>query len=102
MKRLAQQLKDEHKLTIERDLFNILDLAAVQQQSKRGKCDNNIDNSTCKFTIAAQLPHLISTIGLSNTHVVKSKLTAMHQKGRRVPINLQPRVTIELDGLQKK
>ena len=30
------------------------------------------------------------------------KFTAKHQKGRLVPINLQPRVTVELDRLQKK
>ena len=30
------------------------------------------------------------------------KFTAKHQKGRRVPINLHPKVTIELDFLQKE
>ena len=48
----------------------------------------------------------MSRTGLSKTHVAKSKFhqrfTAKHQKGPRVPINLQPRVTVELDILQKK
>ena len=57
-------------------------------------------------TIASQFPHLVSRIGLSNTHVANSKFqqkfTAKHQKGRRAPINLQPRVTVGKDRLQKE
>ena len=70
------------------------------------KCVNNINSSTCKIkeTIATQFPHLVSRIGLSKTHVAKSKFqqkfTAEHQKGRCVPINLQPRVSVELERLQ--
>ena len=93
-------VEDGHKIIIGRDLFNSPGLAVVQQQAKSGKCVNNINNSTCK--IAAQVPHLVSRIGLSKTHVAKSKFhqnfTVKHQKGRRV--NLQPRVTTELDCLQ--
>ena len=81
----------------------------VQQQSKSGKFDlKNIDYSTCKIkeTIASQFPHLVSNIGLSKTPVAQSKVhlnfTAKHQKGRRGLINLQPRVTVELDQLQKE
>ena len=50
-----------HKLVIERDLFNSLGLAVVQQNAKKGKCVNTIDNSTCKVneTIASQFPHLV-------------------------------------------
>ena len=78
----------------------------VQQQPENGKCVNIINSSTCetKETIATQFPHLVSRIGLSKTHVAKSKFhqkfTAKHQKGRRVPINLQPRVSAELERLQ--
>ena len=92
-----------HKIIIGRDLFTSLGLAVVQQQQPdNGKCVNNINNSTCKIkeTIAVQFPHLVSRIGLSKTHVAKSKFhqmfTAKHQKGQSVPINLQPRVTAEL------
>ena len=92
---------DGHKNIIGRDLFTTLGLAVVQQQPETGKCVYNINNSTCKIqeTIATQFPYLVSRIGLSKTHVAKSKFhlkcTAKHQKGRRVPINLQPRVSVE-------
>ena len=99
--------EDGHKNIIGRDLFETLGLAVVQQQPKNGKCANNLLNSsTCKIkeTIATQFPHLVSSIGLSKTHVARSKFhqkfTAKHQKGRRVPINLQPRVSAELERLQ--
>ena len=101
-------VEDGHKLIIGRDLFNSLGLAVIRQQAKNGKCVNNIDNSTCKIkeTIASQFPYLLSRIGLSKTHVAKSKFyqkfTAKHQKSRLVAINLKPRVTIELDELQKE
>ena len=99
-----------HKIIIERDLFTSLGLAIFQQQQQpeSGKFVNNTNNSTCKNkdTIAAQFPHLVSKIGLSKTHVTKSKIdqkfTAKHQKGRRIPINLQPMVTAELDRLQNE
>ena len=97
---------DGHKNIIGRDLFATLGLAVVQQQPETGKCVYNINNSVCKIkeTIATQFPHLVSRIGLSKTHVAKSKFhqkfTAKHQKGRRVPINLQPRVSEELERLQ--
>ena len=101
-------LEDEHKLIIGGDLFNNLGLAVVQQQAKSGKGVNNINTPACKITetIASQFPHLVSTIDFSKTQVAKSKFrqkfTAKHQKGRRVPINLPPRITAELDRLQKE
>ena len=97
---------DGHKNIIGRDLFGTLGLAVVQQKPETVKCVYNINNSTCKIkeTIATQFPHLVSRIGISKTHVAKSKFhqksTAKHQKGRRVPINLQPRVSDELERLQ--
>ena len=99
-------VEDGHRNIIGRDLFTTLGLAVVQQQPDNGKCVNNINTSTCKIkeTIATQFPHLLSKIGLSKTHVAKSKFqqkfTAKHQKGHRVPINLQPRVSPELEKLQ--
>ena len=102
-------LDNGHKIIIGRELFPSLGLAVVQQhQSENGKCVNNINNSACKIkeTIAAQFSHLVSRIGLSKTYVAKSnfhqKFTAKHQKGRRVPIILQPRVTAELERLQNE
>ena len=98
-------VEDGHQLIIGRDLFNSIGLA-VDQQAKSGKCVNNII-SACKIreTIHSQFPPLVSRIGLSKTYVAKSKLqkfTAKHPKFRCVPINLQLRVTAELDHLQKE
>ena len=101
-------VEDGHKIFIGRDLFTSLGLAVVtqQQQPDNGKCVNNINISTCKIKekIAAHFPHLVSRIGLSKSHVAISKFhqnfTAKHQKIRRVPINLLPRVTAELERLQ--
>ena len=61
------------------DLFSSLCLAVVQEQVKRDKCNDHIDNSICKVkeTIASQFPHLVLKIDLSKTHLVKSKF---HQK----------------------
>ena len=108
-KAILTVVEDGHKIIIGRDLFPGLGLAVVQQhQSDTGKCVNNINNFACKIkeTIAGQFPHLVSRIGLSKTHIAKSKFhqkfTAKHQKGRRVPINLQPRVTADLERLQNE
>ena len=108
-KAILTVVEEGHKIIIGRDLFPSFGLAVVQQhQSETGKCVNNINNFACKIkeTIAAKLPHLVSRIGLSKTHVAKSKshqqFTAKHQKGRRVPINLQTRVTAELERLQNE
>ena len=101
-------VEDGHKLIIGRDVFNSLELAVVQQQTKRSKCNNNIAKSTCKIkqTIASHFPHLVSRIGLSKTRLVKpkfhQKFTAKLQKSRRVQFNLQSRVTVELDRFQKE
>ena len=102
-------VEDGHKIIIGRDLFTSLGLAVVQkQQPDNGKFVNNINNSTCKIkeTISAQFPHLVSRIAHSTTHVAKSKFhqkfTSKHQKGRRVSINLQQRVTAELERLQNE
>ena len=89
-------VEDGHKFIIGRDLFTSLGLAVVQQQqTDNGKCVNNINNSTCKNKekIMAQIPHLVSRIGLSKTHVAKSKFhqkfTAKHQK-RSARFNKSP------------
>ena len=97
-------VEDGRKIIIGSDLFTSLGLAVVQQQPDNGRCVNNINNSTCKIreTIVVQFPSLVPRIGLSKTHVAKSefhqKFSAKHQKGRRVQINLPPRVTAELEN----
>ena len=102
-------VEDGHKIIIVREFFTSPGLAVVQQQQpKNGKCVNDINNFTCniKETIAVQFLHFSYRIGFSETHVAKSKFhqkfSAKHQKGRRVPINLQPRVTAELERLQRE
>ena len=53
-----------------------------------------------------QFPQLITRIGRSKIHIVKSKFhrnfQPKHQKGRRVPINLQERVNNEIKKLLKE
>ena len=76
--------------------------------SKKGKCVNNFDYSTCKLiqAITSQFPDLVFRVGSSTTQVAKSKFlqkfTAMHQKSRLVSFNLQLTVFAELDQLQKE
>ena len=88
---------DGHKIIIGRDIFNSLGLAVVQQQEGNGKCVNNINNSTCKIkdTIADQFPHFGSKDwpfkDTCSEIQVPSKVYSKAPKGRRVPINLQPR-----------
>ena len=65
----------------------------------------NIDQNQCpiKRQISFDFPELITCVGKSLKHSVKStfhsEFTTTHQKGRRVPINLQPLVNIELKKL---
>ena len=85
-------VEDGHDIIIGKDMCTSLGLSIVEQQTESGKGVNNINNSTCKIkvTIAAQFSHLVFRIGLSKTHVAKSKFhqkfTAKHQKGRHVPL----------------
>ena len=65
----------------------------------------NIDQNQCpiKRQISFDFPELITRVGKSLKHSVKctfhSEFTPTHQNGRRVPINLQPLVNIELKKL---
>ena len=71
-------VEDGQKLLIERHLFNSLGLAVVQQ-AKTGKCDKNIDIATCKKqqTMTSKFPHVVSRIGISEKHVVKSEKVSL-------------------------
>ena len=68
----------------------------------------NVDQNKCliKKQIAFDFPGLITRIGKSLKHSVKSTFhkhfTPTHQKGRTVPINLQPLVIAELKKLLDK
>ena len=65
---------------------------------------NNI-TTQCHFNtrIANQFPQLVSRIGRSKAHIVNTKFHKQfqpkHQKGRRVPINLQDRVNTRIKKL---
>ena len=85
------------KPLIGRDLFEVLGISITQTLcSNEGKMVNTI-TTQCPFTtrIANQFPQLISRIGRSKSHIVKSKFRKIfqtkHQKSRRVPINLKDR-----------
>ena len=82
---------------IGRDIFSKLGFSLTQLKQVP-----NIDQNQCliKKQIASDFPGLIARIGKSFKHSVKStfykQFTPTHQKGRRIPINLQPLVNVEL------
>ena len=88
---------DGHRPIIGRDLFPKLGFSLTQSKQVA-----NVDQNQCliKKQIAFHFPGLISRIGKSLNHSVKSTFhkhfTPTHQKGRRVPINLQSLINAEL------
>ena len=89
-----------------RDLFPALGLSI--QQSNNLKTVNQVAQEHCpnKKQIATDFLDLISRIGKSKVHTVRSKFhinyTPSHQKGRRVPINLLDKVSDELQKLSEQ
>ena len=89
-------VEDGHKPINGRDLFPQIGLSLTQTKHVA-----NVDQNRCliKKQIAFDFPGLISRIGKSLKHSVKSRFhknfTPTHQKGRRVPFNLQPLVSDE-------
>ena len=95
---------DGLKSLIGRNLFHQLGLAVTQSTSLKGNLVNNISSSSeFKEQISKIFPELLSRIGRSKNHIAKSKchkkLQPSHQKVRRIPINLQDKVNIELKKL---
>ena len=96
-------VEDGNRPIIGLDLFPQLGLLLTQTKQVA-----NVDQNQCliKKQIAFDFPGLISRIGKSLKHSVKSmfhkNFTPTHQKGRRVPINLQPLVNDELKKLLAK
>ena len=96
-------VEDGHRPIIGRDLFSKLgfSLTLLKQVA-------NIDQnqSLIKKQIAFDFPGLITRIGKSLKHSVKStfhkQFIPTQQKGRRVPINLQPLVNAELKKILDK
>ena len=89
--------EDVHRPIIGRDLLSKLGFSLTQLKQVA-----NIDQNQCliKKRIAFDFPSLITRIGKSLKHSVKStfhkQFTPTHRKGRRVPINLQQLVNAEL------
>ena len=97
--------RDGLKPLIGRDLFDALGISVTQTPNSNEGSMVNAITPQCPFKtrIAKQFPHLISRIGRSKTHIFESKFhknsKPKHQKGRRVPINLQERVNSEITKL---
>ena len=97
-------VRDGLKPLVGRDLFDALGISVTQTSKNEGSMVNTI-TSQCPFKtrIAKQFPQLITRIGRSKIHIVKSKFhrnfQPKNQKGRRVPINLQERVNNEIKNL---
>ena len=96
-------VEDGQRPIIGRDLFPKLGFSLTQLKQVA-----NIDQNQCliKKQIAFDFPDLIIRIGKSLKHSVTStfhkEFTPTHQKGRRVPINLQPLVNSELENYLRK
>ena len=89
-----------HRPIIGRDLFSKLGFSLTQLKQVA-----NINQHQCLIEkqIAFDIPGLITRIGKSLKHSVKStfhkQFTPTDQKGRRVPTHLQPLVNAELKKL---
>ena len=101
-----QVVADGHRSLLGRDLFPALGLSI--QQSNNQMIINQVEQEYCsiKKQIAIDFPDLISRIGKSKVHTVRSKFhrnyTPSQQKGRRVPINLLDKVSDELKKLAEQ
>ena len=101
-----QVVTDGRRPLLGRDLFPVLGLSI--QQSDNQKTINQVEQEYCPIEtqIASDFPDLISRIGKSKIHTVRSKFhknyTPLHQKGRRVPINLLDKVSNELKKLSQQ
>ena len=101
-----QVVTDGHRPLLGRDLFPALGLSI--QQSNNQKTVNQVDQEyyRIKKQNATDFLDLISRIGKSKVHTIRSKFhgnyTPSHQKGRRVPINLLDKVSDELKKLSEQ
>ena len=86
-----------------RDFFDQLGITFSQKPCPNIEINNIETPCPIKKSLAKEFPELISRIGKSNHHTVNSKFhrnyCVTHQKGRKVPIHLQPKVKIELEKL---
>ena len=95
--RVVRVVENDHRPIIGRILFAQFGFSLTQSKQVQ-----NINPNQCliKKQIALDFPGQISKIGKSHKHTVKTtvnkRFTPSHQKGRRVPIKLQPLVNAEL------
>ena len=88
---LGRRLFDELRITISQKLCPKIEVNTVETPC------------VIKQSLTKAFPELISRIGKSKNHTVNSKFyktyRVIHQKGRNVPIHLQPKVKVELEKL---
>ena len=86
-----------------RDLFDKLGITVSQKPCPNTEVNNIEPPCAIKKSFATEFPKLFSRIGKSKHHTVNSKFhknyQVTRQKGRKVPIHLQPKVKIELEKL---
>ena len=86
-----------------RDLFDHLGITISQNPCPNTEVNNIEPPCAIKKSLASEFPELVSRIRKSKHHTVNSKFhkkyRVTHQKGRKVPIHLQPKVNIELEKL---
>ena len=86
-----------------RDLFDQLGTTFSQKPCPNTEIINIETPCAIKKSLAKEFPELISRIGKSKHHTVNSKFhknyPVTHNKGRKVPIHLQPKVKIEHEKL---
>ena len=82
-----------------RDFFDQLGITISQKPCPQTEVNNIDPPCAIKKSLSKEFPDLISRIGKSKNHTVNSKFhknyRVIHQKGRKVPIHLQPKVKIE-------
>ena len=98
-----QVVTDDHCSLLGRDLFPALGLSIQQSKSPRTVSQVEQEHCPIKTQITTNFPDLISKIGKSKIHTVRSKFhknyTPSHQKGRRNPLKLLHKVSDELKKL---
>ena len=94
---------DGFRPILRRDLFDQLGITISEKPCPQLEVNNIDPPCAIKKSLAKEFPDLISRIGKSKNHTVNSKFhtnyRVIHQKGRKVPIHLQPKVKIELEKL---
>ena len=96
-------VSDGFRPILGRDLFDQLGITISQKPCPQSEVNNIDPPCAIKKSMAKEFPDLISRIGKSKNHTINSKFhknyRVIHQKGRKVPIHLQPKVKIELEKL---